>query len=76
MRWVLGPVLAHELTATSSLTRKVKPGKLDQAKKMGITTGTINANNGLYIQSVLNIPAVRLCADRVRCQPEEFMVTE
>ena len=27
-------------------------------------------------KACMNIPAVRLCADRVRCQPEVSMVTE
>ena len=37
---------------------------------MGMTTSTIIAKNGLYMPVCMNIPAVRLCADRVRCQPE------
>ena len=43
---------------------------------MGMTTSTIIARNGLYMHVCMNIPAVRLCADRVRCQPELSMVTE
>ena len=27
-------------------------------------------------KACMNIPAVRLCADRVRCQPEVSLVTE
>ena len=43
---------------------------------MGMTTSTIIANNGLYMQACMNISALHLCADRVRCQPEVPMVTE
>ena len=73
---VIGPVLAQGSTATGSLTSKVKPERLDQPGKMGMTTGTINANNGLCMQSMYEIPALRLCADNVRCLPEVSMVTE
>ena len=49
---VLGPVLALESTATSSFTRRVKPERLAQPGKMGMTTSTIIAKNSLYTQSM------------------------
>ena len=58
---VLGPALAQGSTATGSLTQKGWPSK------MGITTSTIIAKNGLTCKACMNIPVVRLCADRVRC---------
>ena len=66
---VLGPVLAQGSTATGSLTRRVKPERLARPGKMGMTTSTIIAKKGLYMN-------IRLCADRVRCQPVVSMVTE
>ena len=46
---VLGPVLAQGSTATGSLTHRVKPEMLAQLDKMGMTTSTIIAKNGLYM---------------------------
>ena len=45
---------------------------------MGMTTSTIIAKKKAYTCKACtkNIPTVCLCADRVRCQPEVFMVTE
>ena len=56
---VLGLVLAHGSTATDSLTSRFEPERLE------MTIGPINANNGLYMQSIMNIPALRLRADGV-----------
>ena len=58
-------------TAMGSLTRKVKPERL--ARQMEMTTSTIIAK---MAYTCMNIPSLRLCADRVRCQPEVSMVTE
>ena len=49
---VLGPVLAQRSTATGSLTCCLKPERLAQLSKMGMTTSTIIAKNGLYMQSM------------------------
>ena len=49
---VLSLVLAQRLTATGSLTRRVKPERLARPGKMGMTTSTIITKNGLYIQSM------------------------
>ena len=67
---------AQGWTATGSLTRRAKPERLARPGKMGMTASAINANNGLYMQTIMNIPAVRLCADRVRCPPKVSIVTE
>ena len=45
-------MLTHRSTATGSLTHRVKPERLAWPSKMGMTTGTINANSGLYVQRV------------------------
>ena len=47
---VLSPVLAHGSTATGSLTHRVKPERLARLGKMGMTTSTITAKKGLYMQ--------------------------
>ena len=49
MDQVLGPVLAQGSTVTGRLTRRVKPERLAQSGKMGMTTSTIIAKNGLYM---------------------------
>ena len=49
---VPGPVLAHGSTATGSLTSRVKPERLTRPSKIGMTTSTIIAKNGLYMQSM------------------------
>ena len=67
---VFGPVLAQVSTATGSLTRRVKPERLARLDKMGMTTRTIIAKNGLYMQSTYKYTSRCLCADRVRFQPE------
>ena len=72
---VLGPELGQGSTATSSLTRRVKPERLARPGKMGMTTSTIIAKNGLYMQNMYEYTS-SLRADRVRCQPEMSMVTE
>ena len=60
-----------------SLTCRVKSERLAQPGKLGMTTSTIIAKKKAYTcKACMNIPAVRLCADRVRCQPEVSMVTE
>ena len=63
-------MLAQGSTARVNLERLARPGK------MGMTTSTIIAKNGLHMQSMYEYTAVRLCADRVRCPPEVSMVTE
>ena len=73
---VLGPVLAKGSTATGSLTRRVKPERLARLDKRGMTTRTIIAKNGLYMQSTYKYTSRCLCADRVKCQTEVSMVTE
>ena len=49
---VLGPVLAQGSTATGSLARRVKPERLARVDKMGMTTKTIIAKNGLHAKHV------------------------
>ena len=73
---VLDPVLAQGSTAKGSLTRRAKPEWLAPSGKMGLTTSTIIAKMAYKCKACMNITAVRLCADRVRCQPEVSMVTE
>ena len=73
---VLGPVLAQGSTAMGSLTRRVKPERLARPGKMRMTTSTTIAKRAYTRKACMNIPAVRLCADRVKCQPAVSMVTE
>ena len=70
---VLGLVLAQGSTATGSLTRRVKPERLARLGKMEMTTSTVIAK---IAYTCKEIPAVRLCVDRVRCQPVVSMVTK
>ena len=49
---VLDPVFAQGSTATGSLTPSVKPERLSRPDKMGMTTSTIYAKNGLCMQSM------------------------
>ena len=49
---VLGPVLAQGSTATGSLAHRVKPERLASPGNMEMTTGTIIAKDGLYMQSM------------------------
>ena len=65
--------------AMGSLTRRVKPERLARQNGNDNYNCTIIAKNDLgpiTCKACMNIPAVRLCADRVRCQPEVSMVTE
>ena len=68
---VLGPVLAQGSTTTGSWTRRVNPEKLTWPGKIGMTTSIIITKNG---KACMSIPAVRLSAARVTCQPEVTMV--
>ena len=72
---VLGPMLAQGSTAAGSLTRRAKPERVARPGKKGMTTSTIIAKNGLYMQNMYEYTS-SLRADRVRCQPEMSMVTE
>ena len=66
---VLGLVLAHGSTATGSLTCRVKPERPARPDKMRMTKMAYTC------KACMNIPAVRLCADKVRCQPVVSEVT-
>ena len=75
----LGPVLAQGSTATRSLTRRAKPSM----KGWPTSPAKWEWQLVLYMlimahtcKVCMNIPAVHLCADRVRCQPVVSTVTE